>query len=147
VSITGARDDQLLLRKEMAESLAIEESRHEAVDEMYFWPAAREYVPGGDALADEAASQEREWKIILDELGKAGPEQPEFVTLLAAFARTGWEHIHFEGTRVWPRARMALSAKTAAELSAKIAESKPTALTRLNHHVLCTSRHRDRRAG
>ena len=38
---TGATEDQLALRKKMTEQLIIEESRHEALEEMYFWPAVR----------------------------------------------------------------------------------------------------------
>jgi hypothetical protein len=34
------------------------------------------------------------------------------------------EHIRFEETRVWPRARLALSSQAAAELGTKIAEGK-----------------------
>ena len=37
---TGATEDQLALRKKMTEQLIIEESRHEALEEMYFWPVA-----------------------------------------------------------------------------------------------------------
>ena len=40
---TGASADQLALRKKMAETLIIEESKHEALEEMYFWPAVREH--------------------------------------------------------------------------------------------------------
>ena len=43
----GARPDQLAVRKKMAETLVIEESRHEAVEEMYFWPAVRDRLPDG----------------------------------------------------------------------------------------------------
>src|SRR5436853_436137 len=43
---TGASEEQLMLRKKMAEELIIEESRHEAVEEMFFWPAVRDHLPG-----------------------------------------------------------------------------------------------------
>ena len=35
----GAGPDRLALRKKMVQQLVIEESKHEAVEEMYFWPA------------------------------------------------------------------------------------------------------------
>ena len=38
---TGASDDQPALRKKMTEQLIIEESTHEALEEMYFWRGAR----------------------------------------------------------------------------------------------------------
>ena len=39
---TGAGADELALRKKMAQALVIEESKHEAVEEMYFWPAVQD---------------------------------------------------------------------------------------------------------
>ena len=39
---TGATEDQLALRKKMTEQLILEESKHEALEEMYFWPAVRD---------------------------------------------------------------------------------------------------------
>ena len=44
---TGATEDQLALRKKMTEELIIEESRHEALEEMYFWPAVRDHLESG----------------------------------------------------------------------------------------------------
>ena len=64
---TGASEEQLALRKKMAETLIIEESKHEAVEEMYFWPAVRERVPYGDEIADKATGQEQEAKEVLQD--------------------------------------------------------------------------------
>jgi hypothetical protein len=131
----GATEEQLLARKKMTEQLVIEESRHEALEEMYFWPAVREHVPGGDALADEATAQETEGKEVLDKLDRLDAGDPEFDRLVGAFIRAGREHIQFEETRVWPAARAALSAETADQLGTKIAEGKKTAPTRPHPHT------------
>ena len=56
---SGASQDQLALRKKMTEELVIEESRHEALEEMYLWPAVREHHPAGNTLADEATGRSR----------------------------------------------------------------------------------------
>ena len=58
--VTGASEDQLALRKKMTEQLIIEESKHETLEEMYFWPVVRDHLPDGDTLADEATGQEQE---------------------------------------------------------------------------------------
>ncbi|MFZ0188983.1 MAG: hemerythrin domain-containing protein, partial [Streptosporangiaceae bacterium] len=60
--VTGASEDQLALRKKMTEQLIIEESKHEALEEMYFWPVVRDHLPDGDTLADQATGQEQEAK-------------------------------------------------------------------------------------
>ena len=72
----GASPDQLALRKKMAETLVIEESKHEAVEEMYFWPAVRDRLPDGGRLADEATGQEQQAKQVLDRLAGPAPMIP-----------------------------------------------------------------------
>ncbi|MBO0807935.1 MAG: hemerythrin domain-containing protein, partial [Actinobacteria bacterium] len=111
----GASEKELARRKKMAEQLVIEESRHEAVEEMYFWPAVRDKLPDGDRLADKATRQEQEGKEVLDKLDKLEARQPEFEQLLGQFIEDGREHIAFEETQVWPGLREALSQQEASE--------------------------------
>ena len=132
---TGATEDQLALRKKMTEQLIIEESRHEALEEMYFWPAVRDRLQSGDTLADEATGQEQDAKQVLASLDKLGPDDGEFEQLLGKFIMAAREHIEFEESQVWPLMRTALPAETAAELGSKIAEGKKTAPTRPHPHT------------
>jgi hemerythrin-like domain-containing protein len=131
----GVGPDQLALRKKMVQQLVIEESRHEAVEEMYFWPAVRDALTDGDKLADQAQAQEQEAKGVLDRLDKLAPEDGEFETLLAQFTAAGREHIAFEETAVWPRLREVLSAEQADELGSKLEQGKSTAPTRPHPHT------------
>lgn len=132
---TGASEDQLALRKKMTEELIIEESRHEALEEMYFWPAVRDHIQSGSTLADEATGQEQAAKQILASLEKLGSGDAEFEKLLGKFVMDAREHIEFEETQVWPLLRTALPAETSAELGEKIAEGKKTAPTRPHPHT------------
>jgi hemerythrin-like domain-containing protein len=127
---TGANDNHLLLRKKMAEELIIEESRHEAAEEMYLWPAVRDRLPNGDELADTATGQEQEGKKVLDQLDKLNADQAEFEELVFTFINAGREHIAFEETKVWPPLRATLTEDEAARLGEQIAEAKKTAPTR-----------------
>src|SRR5690349_9049331 len=127
---SGTNDSLLAARKKMAQTLVIEESKHEAVEEMYFWPAVRERLPDGDKLAGHAVSQEQEGKQVLARLDKADADDPEFESLLAAFIKDGREHIAYEETQVWPKMRNALSAAEASELGDKLTAAKKTAPTR-----------------
>jgi hemerythrin-like domain-containing protein len=129
-AVTGASEDQLALRKKMTEELIIEESRHEALEEMYFWPAVRDHIQSGSTLADEAIGQEQAAKQVLAKLDKVGSGNAEFERLLGKFVMDAREHIEFEETQVWPLLRTALPAETSAELGQKIAEGKKTAPTR-----------------
>ncbi len=115
---------------ELAEQLVIEESKHEAAEEMHFWPAVREHVPGGDQFAETALAQEREGKKLLDKLRKATPGDPGFSELVHKFSEEGLAHIEFEEARVWPALRAALTPEEAAELGKKIESAKESAPTR-----------------
>jgi hemerythrin superfamily protein len=131
----GAGTEQLVQRKKLAEQLVIEESKHEAVEEMYFWPAVREHLAGGDELADTAIAQEQEGKEVLDKLDKLDADDPEFEKLLAEFIRAGREHINYEETQVWPGLRAALTEQQAEELGGKLEAGKKTAPTRPHPHT------------
>jgi len=130
-----ATPEQLTQRKKLAEQLVIEESRHEAVEEMYFWPAVREHLPIGDQLADTAIGQEQKGKEVLAKLDKLDAGTPEFEELLADFIRAGREHIAYEETQVWPGLRAVLTAQQADELGGKLEAGKKTAPTRPHPHV------------
>ena len=132
---TGASGNDLALRKKMTEQLVIEESKHEAVEEMYFWPAVREHVADGGRLADTAIGQEQEGKEVLDKLDKLDADQPEFEQLVTEFIRAGREHVSYEETQVWPALRSALSAQEASDLGDKIERAKKTAPTRPHPHT------------
>jgi hypothetical protein len=134
----GAGTEQLAQRKKLAEQLVIEESKHEAVEEMYFWPAVREHLVGGDKLADTAIAQEQEGKEVLDKLDKLDAGHPEFEKLLAEFIRAGRAHIDYEETQVWPGLRAALTGQQAEELGGKLEAGKKTAPTRPHPHTPAT---------
>lgn len=134
-SAAGASGEQLTQRKKLAEQLVIEESRHEAVEQMYFWPAVREHLANGDELADTAIGQEQEGKAVLDKLDKLDADNPEFEKLLADFVRDGREHIDYEEFQVWPGLRTALTKEQAEELGSKLEAGKKTAPTRPHPHT------------
>jgi hemerythrin-like domain-containing protein len=127
---TGASQDQLALRKKMVQQLVIEESKHEAVEEMYFWPAVRKALVDGDNLADQAQAQEQEGKVVLDRLDKLAPEDDEFESRLTEFISAGRAHIAFEESAVWPHLRSVLTAEQADSLGRQLAEGKENAPTR-----------------
>jgi hypothetical protein len=132
---TWASQNHLALRKKMTQELIIEESKHEALEEMYFWPAVREHLTAGNTLADEATGQEQEAKQVLADLDKLDASDADFEKLLAKFTVAARQHIQFEETQVWPGLRAALTAETAAELGTRIADGKSSAPTRPHPHT------------
>jgi hemerythrin-like domain-containing protein len=132
---TNGGGPSVAARKKLAEELVIDESKHEALEEMYFWPAVRDKVSGGDKLADTAIAQEEEGKQILDKIDKLEADDPEFDKLVSTFIKDGREHIEFEETQVWPALKAALSKEESEQLGAKIADGKKTAPTRPHPHT------------
>ncbi|HTU73587.1 MAG TPA: hemerythrin domain-containing protein [Trebonia sp.] len=127
----GAGQRQLALREEMVEQLIIAASRHEAAEEMFFWPVVHEQQHTGHLLAEAAVQQEQDGKQLLQRLGQASPGQPDFEDLLAQFTQAARDHILFEETSVWPGLKASLSEPDAAalgrrlELARKVAPSMP----------------------
>lgn len=132
---SGASDNHLALRKKMVEQLIVEESKHEAMEEMYFWPAVREKVPEGGSLTDRALAQESQGKDVLAKLDKLQASEPEFEKLVREFIDAAREHIAYEESQVWPALRAALSADQASALGTKIEHGKKTAPTRPHPHT------------
>lgn len=94
-------------RVHLAQHLVMVESRHEAAEEMVFWPAVRKRLREGDALADRALAQEREAKYTLDALRFAASEESR-LALVTEFARAARAHVAFEEEEVWPVFRKAI---------------------------------------
>jgi hemerythrin-like domain-containing protein len=122
--------EQQAQRKKLAEQLVIEESRHEAIEEIHFWPAVRDHLANGGEMADTAIAQEEEGKEMLGKLEKLDAGTPEFEKLVADFARAARSHINYEEIHVWPRFRTALTKEQADELGSKLENAKKTAPTR-----------------
>ena len=62
----------------MVTNLVIAESQHEAIEEQIFWPAVRDALEEGDALADDAIKQEQEGKKLLQRLADGKPGEAEY---------------------------------------------------------------------
>src|SRR5579875_2481988 len=128
----GATPEQ---RKTLTEQMVMAESRHEAVEEQYFWPAVREQGERGEQVAATAVGQEQEAKQVLAQLDKLDPADADFVSLLTGFIADAREHIAYEEDNAWPLLRAGLSDEQARELGSKIAKAKESAPTRPHPHT------------
>jgi len=126
----GADDDQLRSRKKLAERLVIEESRHEAAEQMYVWPAVRDKVGDGARLADLALGQERDGEETLSEIDGHDAADPEFDQAIGRFITAAREHMQFEETEVWPLLRAALTEKDITLMADQYQTAKQAAPTR-----------------
>jgi len=121
-------------RKEKLTELVIAESRHESVEEQFFWPAVRAAVPDGVRLAGDAVTQEVAAKEVLAELERLNPDDPRFAGLLRQFITDARAHIRYEQDQVWPELTARLGTDELARLGEQMAKAKKSAPTRPHPH-------------
>jgi hypothetical protein len=131
---TGASKEQLEERKTIVEQLVIELSKHEAVEEEYFWPTVRESLASGDMMADKALRQEQEGKEALDKLCGMSPDNLDFERTLTSTRQDLLEHIRTE-EEVFAALQGSCSQKQLDELGEKLEKAKKMAPTRPHPHA------------
>lgn len=117
-------------RRKLVDQLIIEESRHEAGEEQYFWPTVSEKLPNGETLAARALGQEQEAKEVLDKLDGMDPQEAEFEQLVSKFIKAAREHVAYEEEQVWPALESKLSGEEREELGRKFDQAKKLGPTR-----------------
>ena len=128
----GDSAESLAKRKELATTLVMAESQHEAIEEELFWPAFRRLVDGGDAVADQAIDQEEAGKRLLQTIEDNEAGTAEFEEALTAFISAAREHIEYEEKTAWPALQQARHADAEAleALGNSLRAAKSTAPTR-----------------
>jgi hemerythrin-like domain-containing protein len=109
---------------DLAQELVVLESKHEAAEEMYFWPAVREKVPDGDRLADQGISQEDDGKRLLEAVRTDGSPGDEFERRISELVENVRQHIAYEEDRVWPALEGVLSTEERIELGDSVDKGK-----------------------
>ncbi|MBO0748609.1 MAG: hemerythrin domain-containing protein, partial [Acidimicrobiaceae bacterium] len=123
------RPEDHIRLNELTQELVIAASKHEAVEEMYFWPAVRDLGDKGVHLADAGLGEEVEGKRILDELDSRTPSAPDFDEVLGRFSDAVRAHIRFEEEQVWPVLAPALDQGARQALAAKVERARRLAPT------------------
>lgn len=123
----GARASGL---ETMVENLIVAESRHEAIEEQWFWPAVRKALDDGDQLADAAIAQETSGKKLLQTLLDNEPGDSSYHNALTEFVAAAREHIDYEQNVVWPRFESTVSVEERERLGEKLELANKIAPTR-----------------
>lgn len=131
----GATAEQLAFRKRSVDQMIIEESKHEAAEQMYFWPAVKQLGPDGQRVAEGGLEQEAEADPVLADLDKLQPDDEGFEERLAVFTAAARAHIAYEEAHAWPLLRASISADEAQALGDQITRAKKLAPTRPHPHV------------
>ncbi len=126
----GTSETEVRNREQLATSLVIAASQHEAVEEQFFWPAVRKTLPEGDELADHGLDQEEAGKQLLQQIEDSEAGSPEFEQALTDFLVAMREHIDYEQNQVWPRFAAIEPPEDMADLGERMAAAKKNAPTR-----------------
>jgi len=132
---SGATAEQLAFRKQSLDAVIIEESRHEAAEHQYFWPAVRQLGPEGQRVAELGLEQETEAEQALGGLDKLQPDDESFEERLILFTGAARAHITYEEAHAWPLLRAAITEAEARSLGDEIIKAKKLAPTRPHPHV------------
>lgn len=117
-------------RKRLADRLTIELVRHTVAEEQYLYPAVRDHLADGDALADEEIAEHARVEALLKSLEAVDADNPDFNHLIVKLRTEVTAHIKDEEERVYGRLRTACSPDELAELGGKVRTAKKAAPTR-----------------
>lgn len=107
-------------RRYLVDHLIMAASRHEAGEELVFWPAVRKRARDGAALADAGLAQEREAKFVLDAM-RFSRSDDGLVDEARELAELVRAHIDFEEQQTWPALKQTTTRLGAVVLGAKFA--------------------------
>ncbi len=117
-------------RKKYAEKAVIELVRHSVAEEAYLYPAVRQFLPDGDAVADKEIEDHAKAERIMKELEGADADDSRFDRLVDDLMTEIRAHVRDEEDHLFPRLRTAASAEELAKLGDKVRQAKKTAPTR-----------------
>ncbi|MFJ9822466.1 hemerythrin domain-containing protein [Streptomyces sp. NPDC101151] len=117
-------------RKVYADQATMELVRHSVAEEAYLYPAVRQYVAGGDALADKEIEDHAKAERIMKDLEGCEADDPQFDRLMSTLMSEIRMHIADEEENLFPRLRAACSADALDGLGDKVRQAKKMAPTR-----------------
>lgn len=104
-------------RKDYADKATIELVRHSVAEEAYLYPAVREHLPDGDAVADRELADHAAAEQLMKDLEGCDADDPRFDGLLDKLMADVREHMADEEDHLFPgsvpRARPRCSASSA----------------------------------
>jgi hemerythrin superfamily protein len=117
-------------RRSLADRMITELVRHSVAEEEYLYPATRDALPGGDALADGELREHEAIERLMKSLEGVDPADPAFDYLLAQLIVDVRGHFAEEEADLFPRLRIVCTPQELAELGERIERAKRLGPTR-----------------
>jgi hemerythrin superfamily protein len=125
-TMTG-RDQEL---RDLVDKVTIELVRHSVAEEEYLYPAVRQHIPDGDALADKEIADHSRVEKILKQLEKMSANDPEMSPLLQQLMNEVTAHVQDEENNLFPMLRQNCLPEQLDDLGDKVRRAKAMAPTR-----------------
>jgi hemerythrin superfamily protein len=117
-------------RKVYADQATMELVRHSVAEEAYLYPAVREHLANGDAMADKEIDDHSRAEQIMKDLERCEADDPDFDRLIGMFMNEIRSHVADEEENLFPKLRDAAPAASLDDLGDKVRQAKKTAPTR-----------------
>ncbi|MDN0199802.1 hemerythrin domain-containing protein [Streptomyces sp. S.PNR 29] len=117
-------------RKMYADQATMELVRHSVAEEEYLYPAVREYLPNGNAVADKEIDDHSRAEQLMKDLESCDAEDREFDRLIGMLMNEIRSHVADEEENLFPMLREACSPEALNELGDKVRQAKKMAPTR-----------------
>ncbi|MGW3150659.1 hemerythrin domain-containing protein [Streptomyces sp. NPDC001177] len=116
--------------RDLVDEVTIELVRHSVAEEQYLYPAVREYVEGGDRLADKELADHGRVEKILKQLERTDTDDAQMSPLLQQLMDEVTAHVQDEENNLFPALRQTCTPEMLDDLGDKIRRAKAMAPTR-----------------
>ncbi|MFJ1967754.1 hemerythrin domain-containing protein [Streptomyces sp. NPDC087903] len=117
-------------RKVYADQATQELVRHSVAEEEYLYPAVREHLVNGNAMADREIEDHAKAEQLMKDLESCDAADPEFDRLITTLMSEIRSHIADEEQNLFPQLRVACSPEALDKLGDKVRTAKKLAPTR-----------------
>jgi hemerythrin-like domain-containing protein len=124
-----AGDSAHVEKRQIVDRIIEELSRHAAIEERLFYPAARAAVEDADEIVLESLEEHHIVKWLLSELSHMDPIDERFDAKVTVLIENVRHHIEEEETEFFPKVRRGLGRPALADLGTALAEAKKSAPT------------------
>ena len=117
-------------QRDLADTVISEIVRHSVAEEMYVYPAMREYVPNGEQAVEHDTEEHQQLEEVMKQLERMPASEPRFDTLVGELTEKLRHHAHDEETEQFPQLRHYVPRDELVKLREKVDRAKKLAPTR-----------------
>lgn len=117
-------------RRELADTVISEVVRHSVAEEMYVYPAMREYMSNGDEAVKHDTEEHQELEEVMKQLEGVQATEPRFDALVQEMTDKLRHHAHDEESEQFPKLRERVPRDELIKLREKVDTAKKLAPTR-----------------